>query len=80
MNALARLFPRNEHTIERALRIVLGLGLLGLVVAGPKTPWGLLGLLPLLTGALGSCPLYTVLGLSTCSVKRAKATSPAARA
>ncbi|UCG74726.1 MAG: DUF2892 domain-containing protein [Gemmatimonadota bacterium] len=63
---LERLFPKNEHVIERALRVLLGLALLALVFTGPKTPWGLLGILPLVTGLVGSCPLYTVLGIKTC--------------
>lgn len=62
--------PRNEHAIDRVLRIVLGLGLLGLAVAGPRTPWGFVGLVPLVTGLIGSCPLYTLLGLSTCPIDR----------
>jgi hypothetical protein len=63
------IFPRNEHSIERVVRVVLGLALLLLVVVGPKTPWGLLGLVPLLTGVLGSCPAYTLFGISTCPTK-----------
>jgi hypothetical protein len=64
---LARLLPRNEHTIERAVRVIAGLGLLAIVFVGPQTKWGLIGLLPLVTGLVGSCPIYTVLGVSTCS-------------
>lgn len=65
---LARLLPRNEHTIERAVRVIAGLGLLAIVFVGPQTKWGLIGLLPLVTGLVGSCPIYTVLGVSTCSM------------
>jgi len=57
----------NESSIDRVLRIVLGVVVLSLVVVGPKTMWGLLGLVPLLTGLVGFCPLYRVLGVSTCS-------------
>ncbi|MBL8743498.1 MAG: DUF2892 domain-containing protein [Myxococcales bacterium] len=64
------ILPRNEATLDRAVRIVLGLGLLSLFFIGPKTPWALVGLVPLLTGALGSCPLYTLFGISTCAVPR----------
>lgn len=60
------LFPRNEHTIERVVRVVLGIVILSLVFVGPATLWGLLGVVPLLTGLLGSCPLYTLFGISTC--------------
>lgn len=61
---------RNEGTLDRAARIVLGLVLLSLTVIGPKTMWGLVGLIPLLTGLVGSCPLYTILGLNTCPLKK----------
>jgi len=58
-----------EHPIERVIRVLVGLGILSLVFVGPKTPWGWLGLLPLLTGVTGRCPLYTILGISTCPKK-----------
>ncbi len=58
-----------EHPIERVVRILIGLGVVSLVFIGPKTMWGWLGLLPIVTGATGICPLYTVLGISTCPKK-----------
>jgi hypothetical protein len=64
------LLPVNEHPIERGLRIALGLGILSLAFVGPATPWGYLGLVPIATGMIGSCPLYTLLGFSTCKVQR----------
>lgn len=70
---MSTLFPTNEHAIERALRVIVGIVLLSLVVVGPKTYWGLLGLVPLATGLLGSCPLYTLLGISTCPMKQTQA-------
>lgn len=62
----------NEGKVDRIFRVVVGLGLLSLVFIGPQTMWGLVGLIPLLTGAIGFCPLYKVVGLSTCplSAKR----------
>ena len=60
-----KLFPTNEHTVDRVVRIALGLGVLSLTVLGPHTLWGLAGLVPLATGLIGSCPAYTLLGLST---------------
>ncbi len=60
---------QNEATWDRAIRVVLGLGLLSLTVIGPQTMWGLVGLVPLTTGMLGNCPLYTLLGVSTCPVE-----------
>lgn len=59
----------NEAGWDRALRVVVGLGVLSLVFAGPHTPWGYLGLVPLLTGLFGYCPLYQLVGLSTCPTK-----------
>jgi hypothetical protein len=58
-----------EHPIERVFRVLVGIGLLSLVFVGPKTAWGWLGILPLLTGFTGLCPLYTLLGISTCPKK-----------
>lgn len=62
------LLPKNEHVVDRAVRVVLGLAVLSLYFVGPKTPWAFLGLVPLFTGLLGSCPLYTLFGLSTCKI------------
>ncbi|MCL4460800.1 MAG: DUF2892 domain-containing protein [Nitrospirae bacterium] len=61
--------PINEGTIDRVLRIVLGLALISLVFVGPKTHWGWIGLLPLMTGILGRCGVYYLLGMNTCSLK-----------
>jgi len=66
---MGRLFPKNEGTPDRILRVALGLGLLSMVVIGPQTLWGLIGLVPLATGLAGSCPAYTLLGINTCSMK-----------
>ena len=60
----------NEGPLDRTLRVVLGLGLLALAFTGPHTPWGYFGIVPLLTGLVGFCPLYRVLGLNTCPVRR----------
>lgn len=59
----------NEAGWDRAARMVLGAGLLGLTMFGPRTMWGLIGLVPLLTGIVGFCPLYRVFGWSTCPAK-----------
>lgn len=61
----------NVGSIDRVARFVLGLVLLGLTLTGSIGAWGWIGLVPLLTAAIGSCPLYTVLGFSTCPVKKA---------
>ncbi len=57
---------RNEGSIDRALRVIVGLVLLALVFVGPKTPWGWVGVVPLVTGLIGMCPLYSILGINTC--------------
>jgi hypothetical protein len=57
----------NEARWDRVIRVVVGLGLLSLAIVGPKTMWGLLGAVPLATGLLGYCPLYRMLGVSTCA-------------
>lgn len=61
----------NEGMIDRALRIVAGIGVLLLAFVGPQTPWGYLGIVPLATGLIGWCPLYALLRINTCPVKRA---------
>ncbi|MEI7538227.1 MAG: DUF2892 domain-containing protein [Comamonadaceae bacterium] len=60
----------NEGGLDRVLRIVAGLVLLGLTLNGNIGAWGWIGVVPLATGALGMCPLYTLLGLNTCPVQR----------
>ncbi len=60
---------KNEGVLDRVIRVIVGLALLALVFVGPQTAWGWIGLIPLLTGALGFCPLYKLLGLNTCPVK-----------
>ena len=56
----------NEGGWDRTLRVLLGIGLLALVFVGPHTPWGWLGLLPLVTGLFGFCPVYRLVGFSSC--------------
>lgn len=62
---LDKVLPANEHPVERAVRIVAGIVGVALVFVGPQTNWGWFGLIPLLTGVAGSCPLYTIFGVST---------------
>ena len=61
---------KNEATWDRVFRVLAGVALLSLTVAGPHTPWGYLGLILIATGLVGFCPLYRVLGLSTCPTKQ----------
>jgi hypothetical protein len=69
MSALSKM--RNEANWERILRTLVGAILLSLTFIGPQTWWGLLGIIPLVTGSTGVCPLYTILGVSTCPSKNA---------
>ncbi|HKK13088.1 MAG TPA: DUF2892 domain-containing protein [Gammaproteobacteria bacterium] len=62
---------KNVGSIDRAIRIILGLGLIALVFVGPQTPWGWIGLIPLVTALIGWCPLYSVIGVKTCSAPHA---------
>lgn len=59
----------NVGGIDRILRIVLGLALVALTLTGTIGAWGWVGVVPMLTGALGICPIYTMLGCSSCPVK-----------
>jgi len=56
---------QNIHPMERAARIIVGVVLLALVFVGPRTAWGYIGVIPLVTGLFGYCPLYHALGVST---------------
>ncbi len=67
---MGRFLAVNEHPVERAVRLVLGGGLIGLAAIGWLGAWAYIGVVPLLTGALGSCPLYSLLGISTCPVRQ----------
>lgn len=63
---MATMFPTNVGGADRTLRIIIGLAVLSLTFLGPQTMWGLVGIVPLLTGVVGTCPLYTLLGIRTC--------------
>ena len=56
---------RNIGSVERIVRIVFGIGILSLAFVGPASPWAYLGLLPLVTGLVGWCPPYALLGIGT---------------
>jgi hypothetical protein len=59
----------NEGSIDRIVRIVAGLILIGLAATGTVGVWGWIGIVPLATGLLGWCPAYTLLGINTCPMK-----------
>lgn len=60
---------KNMGNIDRVIRVVAGLVLIGLALFGGQT-WGWIGVVPLLTGLLGRCPAYSLLGINTCPVSK----------
>jgi hypothetical protein len=66
-------FTQNIHLVERGVRIAAGAFLASLAFWGPRNPWFLLGLAPLLTGLLGWCPPYSLLGIDTTKLGGKKA-------
>lgn len=60
----------NVGSIDRTLRILIGLVLIGLAFTGTVGWWGWLGVVPLATGLIGWCPPYALLGISTCPARR----------
>jgi hypothetical protein len=57
---------KNVGNIDKAFRVILGIALLSLIFVGPKTLWGLVGLVPLATVVMSWCPVYSLFGVSTC--------------
>ena len=60
----------NVGGIDRILRIVAGLALIGLTLSGTIGVWGWIGVVLLVTGAVKFCPLYSVLGMNTCAMEK----------
>ncbi len=58
---------KNVGGIDRVLRLIVGIVLIALVFVGPQTPWGWIGIIPLVTALFGYCPAYRLIGLNTCS-------------
>ena len=63
------MFKINVGGADRIFRILLGVVLIALVFVGPKTPWGWIGVIPLVTGLFRMCPLYSLVGINTCPAK-----------
>jgi ABC-type polysaccharide/polyol phosphate export permease len=61
---------KNMGSVDRILRIIVGVVLIALVFVGPQTAWGWLGLIPLLTALIGFCPVYVPFKLSTIGKKK----------
>ena len=66
---------RNVGTVDRIIRVILGLGLLALVFVGPQSAWGYVGIVPLLTAFIGNCPAYSIFGISSCATHGGAAAS-----
>ncbi len=64
------MITKNEGNLDRVLRVVVGAAAISLVFIGPETAWGWLGLVPLITGLVGTCPVYSLLGINTCGIKQ----------
>ncbi len=63
-------FAKNAGTLDRALRAIVGLVLIALALTGTIGAWGWIGVVPLVTAALGWCPAYTLLGIKTCPTQQ----------
>lgn len=67
------MFSRNEGSLDRVLRVIVGLALLAGYFVFPDAAyrWAfLIGVVPLVTGLVGTCPLYSILGINTCGLRR----------
>lgn len=64
------MFSTNLGSIDRIIRIIIGAVLIGLTLAGSIGNWGWIGVIPLVTGLIGSCPLYKIFGFSSCPLKK----------
>lgn len=60
----------NEGSLDRILRVLAGLALIAWAAFFGGPVWAWIGLVPLATGAIGMCPLYSMLGINTCPVKK----------
>lgn len=61
---------KNEGNLDRILRVVVGAIAISLVFVGPQSAWGWVGLVPLVTGLVGNCPVYSLLGIKTCGINQ----------
>ena len=59
----------NVGTIDRSIRVIVGIVLLSLVFVGPQSVWGLLGIIPLATAVMSYCPAYSIFGIRTCKAR-----------
>jgi Protein of unknown function (DUF2892) len=66
---MSSFLARNESQLDRGIRVFAGLAILSQVFMGLHTPWAYIGLVPLVTGLVGRCPVYSLLGISTCPMR-----------
>jgi hypothetical protein len=66
------MFKTNVGSIDRILRIVAGIVLIALTLMGVIGVWGWIGIVPLATGLLRTCPVYSLLGFNTCPMSTTK--------
>jgi hypothetical protein len=66
------MFKTNVGNLDRILRVVLGVVLIALVLVGPHTAWGWIGIVPLVTGLFRTCPAYSLIGINTCRARGLK--------
>lgn len=64
------MITKNEGNLDRVLRVIVGAAVISLVFIGPETAWGWVGLVPLITGLAGTCPVYSLLGINSCGIKQ----------
>jgi hypothetical protein len=64
---------RNVGGIDKWLRIAAGLALIALGLFGPLGWWGVIGVVPLVTGLMGNCPVYSLIGVNTCPLDQRSA-------
>ena len=60
---------KNIHNVERVVRVLVGLILVVMAFTEPQNLWFLMGLIPIITGLVGWCPPYAMLGINTCKFK-----------
>jgi hypothetical protein len=62
------MFTKNIGLLDRMARVVIGASLLGAALSGATGSWAFIGVIPLITAAVGNCPLYSSLGIRTCKL------------
>lgn len=61
------MFKKNMGTIDRGIRVIVGIALVAAAAAGSLGTWAYIGVVPILTGLMANCPAYSLLGINTCN-------------